>query len=175
MNGFYITASKTSRRLALTLLICATIGAIACASGTPPLLVAIRTSPDSVRLSINPEGASFSLSAIVRNDNVRPVYITGCNPAAERDINGVWKTVFSPACLADQHWQIPAGDTLVIPVLLYGYTADGMFPQLDVPATSGTYRLVFSVSLGDARSDGTALTSPGPPRRVVSSPFVLTN
>jgi hypothetical protein len=118
-------------------------------------------------------GLSFSVPVVISNNDSRALYVGGCGPSAERDIGGQWTTVFSPACIGDQVWKVDAGDSIVIPVTLYGYTADAMLPRVDVDkAQAGVYRLIFYVDTQDPT--GTS-TSPSQTQKVASEPFNLIN
>jgi hypothetical protein len=141
-----------------------------CASSNQSLSVAIRASRDSVPLVTNTQGVSFSVPAIVRNNEARAVFVTGCGPAAEREIDGKWVVVFSPVCMQGLAVQVSAGDSAVIPVTLYGYSAAGLLPRLDPRAQPGNYRLIFDVSTMDNGS-----TSPAGSQRIASAPFFITN
>src|SRR5665647_572960 len=118
-------------------------GVAACARYTAPALVAIRVVGDTAVLKSNPQGASFQAQAVVHNLGVRTIYVVGCGPSAEREINGEWTSVFSVACIGGPTLVAAPGDSAVIPVTLYGYTG-GSLPRLDPRATPGRYRLVFS-------------------------------
>lgn len=159
-----------SSRLLFALLVA--MWAAACASSQSPLAIRIRVVEDTVLLQRNAEGASFDARAVVNNRGSIPLYLVGCGPSAERDINGAWTAVFNPVCLdGGTSWMAAPRDSTVVPVTLYGFTSENHLPRLDPLAEPGRYRLVFYVAT--RRDPSTGLTSPSSAQRIASSPFVL--
>jgi hypothetical protein len=65
---------------------------------------------------------------------------------------------------------VPSGDSVMIPVILYGFTTANMLPKLDPRAGPGVYRLLFSVAPTDP---SLGPTSPSSVQQAASSPFIL--
>jgi hypothetical protein len=143
---------------------------LACASHSVPLMVGIKTTADTVALQHNLDDTFFTTTAVVHNRDSRPVALVGCYPAAERNIDGQWTMVFLPGCIADAFVPIAPGDSAMVPVALWGYTAEGKWPKLDPRAQPGNYRLVFFVKL--VHSYDTP-ASPSGSEEVRSAVFVL--
>jgi hypothetical protein len=150
------------------LLVAVVVGS--CATHTPPLAVAIHSLKDTVVFQRDPGATSFNVTAVVQNRDSRPVYVVGCGPSAQRDIGGTWTTVFIPACIQGSSWMVPSGDSVMIPVILYGFTTANMLPRLDSRAGPGRYRLLFSVA---PTAPSLGPTSPSSVQQVASSPFIL--
>ncbi len=162
-----------TRLLAIVLFI-STVSDNSCAHRDQLLSLSIRVDADTIRLKRFPEGAALEARALVHNNESRPVYLVGCWPSAERDINGAWTQVFSPVCIDAVTRTLAPGDSTLIPIALYGFTATNMLPRLDPRAEPGRYRLVFWVTTA-APDPSTNLTSPGSTRRIESAPFIVTN
>lgn len=165
----------SSRFPVLPTLVALLVGAWAdgCASSQVPLSVSIRVVEDTVLLRRNADGAFFNAQALVKNWGSLPVYLFGCGPSAERDIDGAWTTVFSPACIQGTTWKVTPGDSTVFPVYLYGFTTLHMLPRLDPRAEPGRYRLVFRVTTTDPSTGVTP--PPSSVQRTASLPFILSN
>jgi hypothetical protein len=142
-----------------------------CSSGSgtisAPLRVTARTVEDTVVLKQTPTATYFDVTGIVRNDDSREIKVASCAPEAERDIDGTWTVVFTPACPVDGFLNpLPPGDSLFVRVHVAGYT--NALPQLDPRMTGGRYRLVFGV-FGSDSQDPTASVA----QRQVSTPFTV--
>src|ERR1700680_3107690 len=136
----------TTRCRVLLLLLILTGAACSSGSGTisAPLRVTARTVEDTVVLKQTPTATYFDVTGIVRNDDSREIKVAAsCTPEAERDIDGTWTVVFTPACPDNVLNPLLPGDSLVIPAHVAGYT--NAFPQLDPRMTAGRYSLVFGV------------------------------
>ena len=118
-------------------------------SGSAALRVAIRTVEDTVELRRGPDATFFKVTAIARNEDSRVLLVELCGMQAQRDIDGTWITVFTPACLSSGVTPLASGDSVVVPVTVFGYTVPNMYPPLDPRMGPGRYRLVFGVGLGD--------------------------
>jgi hypothetical protein len=134
-----------------------------------PIRVTIRPLEDSVVLRRNPEGASFGVTAILRNEDSRTVHVERCGAEAQRQVNGTWRTVFIPSCLSGGTSRLLAGDSLVIPVDVYGFTAPNMHPRLDPRLGAGQYRIIFGVGIEDFPSGASTSSI----RRIASAPFFV--
>jgi hypothetical protein len=119
-------------------------------SPPPPPHVAIRAVEDTVVLQRNAEGARFSVTAIVRNDDSRSIQVALCGMEAQREIDGTWTTVFTPFCASSSVTSLASGDSVIVPVGIFGYTTANNLPKLDPRMEPGRYRLLFGVGLGDS-------------------------
>ncbi len=111
--------------------------------------LAIRTIEDTVGLQTTPVGTSFNVTAIVRNDDSRPLQVALCGTQAQRDIGGTWTTVFTPACISSGLTPLASGDSVIVPVSVFGYTAPDKAAALNPEMERGRYRLLFGVGVGD--------------------------
>jgi hypothetical protein len=117
-------------------------------SNLTPVNLMVRTVEDTVALQHSPNGVYFNVTAIVRNDDTRPLDVEMCPTPAERDIGGVWTTVFTPNCISSGMTPLSAGDSVVVP-LMVGYTTPNTYPPPDPRMLPGRYRVVFGVFLGN--------------------------
>jgi len=124
-------------------------GACGGASQSSPPHIAIRTLEDTVVLQRTPQETAFTVTAIVRNDDVRPAQVALCGMPAQRDIDGVWTTVFTPWCSSSALTSLAPGDSVIVPVDVFGFTSGNTIPALDPRMGPGRYRLLFGVALGD--------------------------
>ncbi len=134
-----------------------------------PLRVAIRTIEDTVILRRSPQLTSFSVTAIARNVDSRPLQVTLCRIDAQRDIAGTWTTVFTPFCASSGEATLFPGDSVVVPVEVFGYTGLNRVPALDPRMIAGRYRLFFGVGLFDP----TAPTASSAVQGEGSTPFIV--
>lgn len=154
----------------LLLLLILTGAACSSGSGTisAPLRVTARTVEDTVVLKQTPTATYFDVTGIVRNDDSREIKVAAsCAPEAERDIDGTWTVVFTPACPVDGFLNpLLPGDSLVMRAHVAGYT--NAVPQLDPRMTAGRYRLVFGVFAIDSQNPTASVA-----QRQVSTPFTV--
>jgi len=54
-----------------------------------PLNVVVRTIEDTVTFFQSPEQSSFTVTAVARNKDSRPLYVALCGMQAQRDIGGI--------------------------------------------------------------------------------------
>lgn len=160
---------RDHRRVLLFLLMLTSAACPSCSgsrSGT--LRVTARTVEDTVMLQQTPTATYFDVTGIVRNDDSREIRVaSSCTPEAERDIDGTWTMVFTPACPAlDISTPLLPGDSLVVRAHVAGYT--DAFPQLDPRMTAGRYRLVFGVFASDSQNPTATVA-----QRQVSTPFTV--
>jgi hypothetical protein len=118
-------------------------------SDSLPLHLAVRTVEDTVMLQRVSDATFFNVTAIARNDDSRPLRVELCTVEAQRDIDGTWTTVFTPACLSSGGAPLASGDSVVVPVNVFGSTVPNIYPLLDPRMVPGRYRLLFGVGLGD--------------------------
>jgi hypothetical protein len=125
-------------------------GACASHSNLTPLNLMVSTVEDTVVMQRSPNGAYFNVTAIVRNDDTRSLVVETCLTPVQRELNGVWTTVFTPNCLSEGLSPLAAGDSVVLPVRAFGYTKPNSFPALDPRMEPGRYRLLLGVRPGDS-------------------------
>jgi hypothetical protein len=119
-------------------------------SKSSPLHLVVRTVEDTVMLQQSPSASYFTVTAIARNDDSRLLEVALCGMEAQRDIDGIWTTVFTPACTSSALTPLASGDSVVVPVNVVGYTAPNIYPPLDPRMGPGRYRLLFGVFLADS-------------------------
>ena len=163
--------STVKHRARLLLVYSVASGSVSCATSTGLNSFTIRIVEDTVRLARSPQGASFDVTAVIRNDAARPLYWSSCAPYAQRQISGSWQTVWVPVCLeGGPASSIAPGEAATVPVRASAFTSPTTFPRLDPRMSAGQYRLVFDVGF-DINSSG-AVTSL-PLERRASSTFVV--
>ena len=164
--------ARSTRRCLSTLGLACLGGGVsaACASSADRVAVSITTVQDTVSLVRNPDAAFFRISALMRNTKGNALVISGCAPSAQREIDSQWVTVFLPFCFGSDQLILMPGDSVVIPVFIYGYTAANTGPHLDPRMIAGRYRLLFGVSPWN--QSGT-VTGPARSEQVASSPFFV--
>jgi hypothetical protein len=150
------------------------IGLLAAVSGdgcrSGPLHLTVRTVEDTVVLQRHADATSFTVTAIARNEDSRPLLVAMCGMEAQRDIDGTWTTLFTPACASQGLNEVGAGDSVVVPVPVYGYSrALNRYPVLDPRMGPGRYRVVFGVFLGDPQSPRRLIVGQAQP----STPFIV--
>lgn len=131
----------------------------------------IRTAEDTVILMRNASGATFNVTAVVRNDSSRPLYWIECGTEPQRQIEGRWYTVWSSVCLTS--WPptvIPPGDSASFPLRASAFKSPTSFPRLDPRLVAGRYRLLLAV--GFYKGPNMALV-PLPADHRVSSTFMM--
>lgn len=135
-----------------------------------PLRLTVRTIEDTVMLRRNPMASSFTVTAIARNDDSRPLLVAMCGMEAQRDIDGTWTTLFTPICTSWGLNKVAPGDSVVVPVPVYGYSpASHTYPLLDPRMGPGRYRVVFGVYLGDPQNPRGLTVGQAQP----STPFIV--
>lgn len=121
---------------------------VSCASNNfDPRLpsTALRIVEDSVALQQAPAGTFFRVTLVIRNTAGQQVRLGGCGPGAQRNIDGQWKTVWTPICLTPTQAVIEAGDSLTIAVSASGATQPAALPQESGQLVAGLYRLSVGV------------------------------
>ena len=83
--------------------------------GTSPLRLTVHTVEDTVMLQRNLTATSFTVTAIARNNDSRPLLVAMCGTTAQRDIDGTWTTLFTPACTSSALMPLASGDSVVVP------------------------------------------------------------
>jgi hypothetical protein len=113
----------------------------------------IRAVEDTVVLRQSIEATAFTITMIVRNDDARVAQVALCGMEAQRNINGVWTTVFTPWCSSSATRTLAPGDSVSVRVDVIGYTLLNRLPALDPRMTAGRYRLLFGVDLDDQATE----------------------
>jgi hypothetical protein len=141
----------TQNRVGFLMSLLAGLSAVGCGSASTvlPPHVAIRTVEDTVVLQRSAQGVAFRVTAIVRNEDSRLIQVAMCGMAAQREIEGVWTTVFTPFCASSAVTSLASGDSVVVPVGVFGYTTPNDLPKLDPRMGPGRYRLLFGVGSSD--------------------------
>lgn len=154
---------------------CWVVSAMACArvqrSPMDDNFPVIRVTPDTVTLVRRPNGAGFYVTAIVRNATGKPFLAqVTCGRSAQRLIDGRWTTVWTPVCVsgAGTVASLPARDSLVVDVNVFGFTDPAYAPRLDPRLQAGLYRVAFLVGVEVGHSG----TRSGV-HEVASAPFVV--
>ena len=101
----------------------------------------VRIEPDSVPFVRTPDIVKFTVNVIVRNDRSTPLYFGGCWPDAQQEIDGTWKTVWSPICMSPGSGSLAPRDSVTFPFTAVRYLHQRIEPNLDSAATAGRYRL----------------------------------
>lgn len=114
-----------------------------CVNRGPELRVTVRLTQDTVLLSQIDGATQFQVSAVVRNDGAQSIY-SGCAPEAQRQIEGVWVTVWRPICQSPSTWFLAAADSTVVNVVPYGFNKPHAYPEADPRMQPGLYRLLFA-------------------------------
>lgn len=109
----------------------------------------IRGLEDTVALQQTPEETAFTITVSVRNDDARVALVALCGMQAQRNIDGVWTTVFTPWCSSSAIRTLAPRDSVVVPVDVIAYTLPNRVPALDRRMIAGRYRLVFGVGVDD--------------------------
>ena len=156
-----------ANRLCISAFSVALIVACSGASRVSPLHATIVTVEDTVALQQGGDGPGFTVTAVVRNNDSRVIQVAVCGTEAQREIDGTWTTVFTPACASMGLTPIAAGDSLVLPVQISSFrfsssTGGGAI----IP---GRYRLVFGLYAADTSSPTALSVGQAEP----SSPFVV--
>lgn len=148
------------------------IGLTACPkSGTIPF-VSIRPVESQLVVQRKPQGLAFEIGVVVANAGPGPVFLSDCSPALQRKMGTDWVTVWTPVCITfGAPQQVSAGDSAGVSVVGSAYTSPTSQPQLDPRFTSGTYRLLWSISYPD---DATGPAKVVPSDRTISSEFGIT-
>lgn len=139
---------------------------------SPDEPVAARIVEDTVQLSRTSDGIAFKVTAIIYNRSDRPVFKGGrCEPDAQVQVAEGWESVTSPICLGGAAVKrIQPADSLVVPVVIYGFTRVGMEPYFDPRKAHGIFRIVFAVSFDDPAGDSPQFTELSSSKFIVVDP-----
>jgi len=152
-NGLLMRLSRLSKNemkyCPATLAAAVIISACVTPSQPSSLHLVIRAVEDTVVLQQTPEETAFTITVSVRNDDARVARVALCGMQAQRNIDGVWTTVFTPWCSSSAIRTLAPRDSVVVPVDVVGYTLPNRVPAFDPRMTAGRYRLVFGVGLDD--------------------------
>jgi hypothetical protein len=106
--------------------------------------LSIHTREDTVYLQRLADRVVLKTDVVITNRDKANVFMPICNPFAERRVERTWVVVFTTFCMVQSPRTIPANDSVVVPVVLSGFTDGNSLPRLDPRATSGEYRLIFN-------------------------------
>ncbi|MBC7788359.1 MAG: hypothetical protein H7Z74_00320 [Anaerolineae bacterium] len=142
-----------------TLRIVVAASMLSCATYPPQAtLLTITTREESVVFQRSSEVTSFEVTAVLRNDDARTLYVDSCFGETQREIDGVWTTVYLPFCLGATDMTIKPGDSVVLPITVRAFTTTPPTqPTLDPRMGAGRYRLLFGVDLKDPKQGPTDL------------------
>ena len=142
---------------------------LGCASTSEFAPMRIVIEQHTTNLARTTETQSFSVNAAIFNDGPKPLYLAGCGPEAQRQIDNQWHTIWSPICVGSPGMtQVAPGDSLKFPVVVLAYTKPNMEPALDPRFQAGLYRLRFA--LGE---NGSSIIGPNALRLHPSSEFTV--
>ena len=115
----------------------------ACAGRQPWKQITFGVLEDTVIMRRTAEGASFRVSGVVKNNSSEPAYLGGsCAPDAQREIDHVWQTIWYPVCVDSSGTRkILPGDSVLLPILIYGSSKPHEEPHLDPRMQPGRYRV----------------------------------
>jgi hypothetical protein len=143
-------SAKVTRRFPRTTLILAVAGPLACAQAPSSLGIrpnlTVSLLQDTVVFVRTDKGAGFAATAVIRNDGDGPVFWPStCGESAQRFIDGIWTTVWTPVCLSGSggFQRLAPRDSLVLRVNVSGFTDPQFAPKLDPRFQPGIYRLAF--------------------------------
>lgn len=125
---------------------------------------------DTVQLRHTAGLASFTVSAVLRNNSTQALIVDRCGPSAERRTENSWQTVLYPTCLpVKQTWELAAGDSAVVPVTVYEPAVPNRPDTLTTRLAPGLYRLVFQLAFRSGERSQRSV----PASQSTSSPFVV--
>ena len=163
---------STDRRVFVAFVVSLILGTEACATNKLSRALSISTLEDTVAFQHDPDKTSFAVTAVVRNDDSRPLYVYRCGTFAQREIDGVWTTVFTPFCIANDPSEVVPGDSVVVPIQVFGFSSPNMLPRLDSRMVPGRFRLVFEFQDRDPVMGPVAYSSV---YTAASTPFIVRN
>jgi hypothetical protein len=100
-----------------------------------------------VEFTRTPQGIHFETAAVIRNDGPGSIFLSECSPALQRKVEEGWATVWTPVCITGAiRREVPAGESVTVPVGVSAYSNPAIEPQLDPRLTAGTYRLLWDIS-----------------------------
>lgn len=121
-------------------------------------------------LQRNPMATSFTVTAIARNTDSRPLLVARCGMEAQREIDGTWITLFTPACASLALIPLAPGDSIVVPIDVIGYVpALNRYPVLNPRMGPGRYRVLLGVYLADPENSSRLIAS----QAQASTPFIV--
>jgi hypothetical protein len=131
--------------LGLIVLVC-----LGCRTAAPPALV-IRISQDTVVMKHGlskpcfPTAVCFFVTGVQINASDEPVYREWCDTAVQREINGIWTTVYAELCVGvgGTSPMAPHASTPLTYSVLQGFTDPGHGPAFDPRIIGGRYRLTI--------------------------------
>lgn len=121
----------------------------------------------------HPGSLEIRITAAIRNLGATPVSLSTCVTELQKQVGTEWRQVLLPICYPSYQVEhsIAAGDSLVLPIRIAGFTAPGRLPQFDFGAElSGTYRIVL-----DIRSGGQAIAPSAASRAAVRAARTASN
>lgn len=117
---------------------------------TEPGRVSIRLLNDTVHFRRHESSVAFDITAVIRNDYGRTLFLWECLRSAQKLVDATWQPAWGEACTLGgaAPTQIVPGDSVVRSVNVAGYTDGSAGPSfLFASAVEGTYRVTFPISL----------------------------
>ena len=109
-----------------------------------PLRVIVGTIEDTVAIQRTADSTYFDVTAVAFNQDTRPVRFYSSVTPVQTEINGVWTTVFA-ANFTSGLTRLAAGDSIVVPIRVLGYSKADTYPRWNPQTVPGRYRLLFGV------------------------------
>jgi hypothetical protein len=130
------------------------LGVAACHQGATTPSVTIKVASDTVRMSREHGIVLLQVTSVIVNNGPGEISLPPCSPQLQRNIDGRWHTVWSPACIPESLGRsIIANDSAVVPVKVIAYIDTTWAPRFDHRLVSGTYRLLWSVEYKTGPTD----------------------
>ena len=123
----------------------------------------VRIEPDSVPLERTAGVTRITVNVIIRNDRATPLYLFGCGPELQQEMNGRWQTVWSPVCISAGSSAMAPGDSSKFTFKAARFAQLAFEPQLDPRATAGKYRLLLGGIYSGPTNYGVVYRGPAPP------------
>jgi hypothetical protein len=135
-----------------------------------PLALRIYSVQDTVPLVRRGTDLAFlTFNAVVKNNDRRVLFVNGCMPPAQREIDHVWYTVFWVQCAYGGYIRVNPSDSTILYIRESGYNAPGFAPTLSPRLGAGRYRLVLDIGYGDESGE----MVPNSPGSLSSEPFIV--
>jgi hypothetical protein len=123
-------------------------------------VVSARIVEDTVQLLKTSTGLSFRVTALISNKSDRRLEKGGrCEPDAQVLTNTLWHSLVSPICVGVTPLQyIEPGDSLIVPVVVAGFTSAGREPHINPDSATGTFRIVFGIRFAEPTKESMPFT-----------------
>jgi hypothetical protein len=149
-NGRIAVRGACLRMAVMTLAVGAAAASCRHLQPTEPGRVSIRLLNDTVRFRRYEHSVAFDITAVIRNDNAKTLYLWECLRTAQKLVDATWRPAWGEACTLGgaPPTQIVPGDSVIRSVTVAGFTDSSAAPSfLFAGAVEGTYRVTFPISL----------------------------